>query len=98
MQTEKQGSRSLQGKKIVILGGSSGIGLATAQSAAAEGAEVIIASANQKRIGMALTSLPVNSLGFPVDLRREENIRGFLKSWDRWITWFILLVKISIGR
>jgi NAD(P)-dependent dehydrogenase (short-subunit alcohol dehydrogenase family) len=34
----------LKGKRIVLLGGSSGIGLATAQAAGAEGALVVIAS------------------------------------------------------
>ena len=77
MQTGKNSYRSLEGKTIVILGGSSGIGLATAQAAAAEGADLIIASGNQKRIDSALTTLPTNSRGFAVDLSQEENIRGF---------------------
>ena len=77
MQTGKNSYRSLEGKTIVVLGGSSGIGLATAQAASAEGADVIIASGNQKRIDTALKSLPGNSRGFAVDLNQEENIRGF---------------------
>jgi NAD(P)-dependent dehydrogenase (short-subunit alcohol dehydrogenase family) len=35
---------ALKGERIVVLGGSSGIGLATAQAAAREGATVVIAS------------------------------------------------------
>src|ERR1700675_868729 len=77
MKTEKNSNRSLEGKTIVVLGGSSGIGLATAQAAAVEGADVIIASGNQKRIDKALNILPGNSRGFAVDLSQEENIRGF---------------------
>jgi NAD(P)-dependent dehydrogenase (short-subunit alcohol dehydrogenase family) len=34
----------LKSKRIVVLGGSSGIGLAVAQAAAAEGAQIVIAS------------------------------------------------------
>ncbi|HLA59572.1 MAG TPA: SDR family oxidoreductase, partial [Puia sp.] len=56
-----------------------GIGLATAQAAAAEAADVIIASGNQKRIDAALKMLPGGSRGFAVDLSQEENIRGFFE-------------------
>jgi NAD(P)-dependent dehydrogenase (short-subunit alcohol dehydrogenase family) len=77
MQTEKNNSRSLEGKKVVLLGGSSGIGLATAQAAAAEGAQIIIVSGNQSRIDEALNTLPGNSRGYAVDLGKEESIREF---------------------
>jgi NAD(P)-dependent dehydrogenase (short-subunit alcohol dehydrogenase family) len=77
MQTGKNSDRSLEGKTIVVLGGSSGIGLATAQAAASEGADVIIASGNQKRIDAVLKTLPGNSRGIAVDLSQEENICAF---------------------
>jgi NAD(P)-dependent dehydrogenase (short-subunit alcohol dehydrogenase family) len=77
MQTEKNNSRSLEGKKVVLLGGSSGIGLATAQAAAAEGAQIIIGSGNQTRIDEALKTLPGNSRGYAVNLNKEENICEF---------------------
>ncbi|HTJ01352.1 MAG TPA: SDR family NAD(P)-dependent oxidoreductase, partial [Methylovirgula sp.] len=44
----------LDGQRIAILGGSSGIGLATAQAAAKQGASLIIASSNKARIDEAL--------------------------------------------
>lgn len=81
MQTEKNTSRTLDGKTIVIFGGSSGIGLATAQAAAAEGANVVIASGNQSRIDLALTTLPKNSRGFAIDLNKEENIKDFFSQF-----------------
>ena len=43
----------LAGKKVVVVGGSSGIGLATAELAKAEGADVIIASRNAERLNAA---------------------------------------------
>lgn len=70
---------SLEGKRIILLGGSSGIGLATAQAAAAEGAQVVIVSANQERIDQALTTLPENATGYAVDLSKTENIADFFK-------------------
>lgn len=41
---------TLQGRRIVVLGGSSGIGLAVAQAAAREGATVVIASSGGREL------------------------------------------------
>ncbi|WP_273212352.1 SDR family oxidoreductase [Runella zeae] len=71
--------KTLKNQKVIILGGSSGLGLATAQAAAAEGAEVVIVSSNQQRIDKALQTLPVNSKGFSVSLDKEENIKTFFE-------------------
>jgi len=62
---------------VIVLGGSLGLGLATAQAAAADGAEVIIVSSNQQRIDKALNTLPATSKGFAVSLDKEENIKSF---------------------
>ena len=48
---------TLQGKKIVILGGSSGIGKATAEAAVAAGAEVTIASRSADKLARARQAL-----------------------------------------
>lgn len=71
---------SLAGKKVIILGGSAGIGLATAKAVAAEGAQVIIVSSNQQRIDKALTELPEGSQGFAVDLSNEQQIQSFFNN------------------
>lgn len=68
---------SLAGKRIILLGASSGIGLATAKAAAAEGANVVIVSSNQERINNALKELPQNSEGYAVNLSKEDNIKNF---------------------
>src|SRR6266481_7255320 len=59
---------TLDGKRIVVLGGSSGIGLATAQAAAHEGATVVIASSRKARIDEALATLPAGTEGHVLDL------------------------------
>ncbi len=59
---------SLDGKRIVVLGGSSGIGLATAQAAAREGGAVVIASSRRARVDEALATLPANAQGHALDL------------------------------
>src|SRR6185503_4280514 len=76
----QQSNYSLSGKKVILLGASSGIGLATAKAAAAEGANIIIVSGNQQRIDKALTELPTGSEGYAIDLSKEENIRAFFES------------------
>jgi NAD(P)-dependent dehydrogenase (short-subunit alcohol dehydrogenase family) len=55
-------------KRIVVLGGSSGIGLAIAQGAAHEGATVVIASSRKARIDEALATLPAGTEGHVLDL------------------------------
>jgi len=72
-----KGTPTLAGKKVIILGGTSGLGLATATAAAAEGAIVTIVSSNQQRIDQALKQLPAGSKGYAVDLSHEQNIRSF---------------------
>lgn len=69
--------KTLSGKKVILLGASSGIGLSTAIAAAREGAKVIIVSSNQDRINKALSELPQDSEGFAVDLSKERNIGNF---------------------
>ena len=70
---------TLTGKRVVILGGSSGLGLATAQAAAADGATVIIVSSNLQRINSALANLPEGSQGIAADLSSEEKIKALFE-------------------
>jgi len=74
---------ALSGKKVIVLGGSSGLGLAAAKAAAAEGANIIIASSNQSKIEKALAELPDGGRGYAVDLSQEKNIKNFFGSVGR---------------
>jgi NAD(P)-dependent dehydrogenase (short-subunit alcohol dehydrogenase family) len=80
-QVSKQQNGSLQGKKVILLGASSGIGLATAKAVAGEGATTVIVSSNQQRIDQALTELPEGSTGFAVDLTDEQQIKNFFSQF-----------------
>ena len=64
----------LQGKHVVIIGGSSGMGLASAAGAAAAGAKVTIASSDQSRLDAALAALPGGCNGVVVDARSEASV------------------------
>jgi NAD(P)-dependent dehydrogenase (short-subunit alcohol dehydrogenase family) len=64
----------LQNIRVVILGGSSGIGLAVAEQAAAQGAEIVIASSNAERVQKAIEPLGGNAQGHAVDLSDEQAV------------------------
>jgi NAD(P)-dependent dehydrogenase (short-subunit alcohol dehydrogenase family) len=70
---------SLQGKRIVILGGTSGIGLATAKAAEREGAIIVVASSRRQRVDRALASLRNGAEGHVVDLADEAQVRTFFE-------------------
>lgn len=67
----------LQGKKVVVVGGSSGIGLATAQIAKREGAEVIIASRSAAKLEAVGGKLGVK--GIPTDVMNDESVVNLFK-------------------
>ena len=71
---------TLDGKRIVVLGGSSGIGLATAKAAAKEGASVVIASSRKARIDDALAKLPAGTEGHVLDLANETAVQALFAS------------------
>ena len=62
----------LAGKKVVVIGGSSGIGLATAERAKKEGADVVIASRNTERLKAAAGKLGVT--GIAADVTNDESV------------------------
>ena len=66
---------TLQGQTIVVMGGSSGIGLATAQKAAQAGANVVITGRDGARLTAALTQLPAGSRGESVDATDADDLR-----------------------
>jgi NAD(P)-dependent dehydrogenase (short-subunit alcohol dehydrogenase family) len=65
---------ALANQRIVIIGGSSGMGLATARAAAAAGAAVTIASSCQRRLSTALAGLPGDCDAAVADARSEADL------------------------
>ncbi|MFC7393933.1 SDR family oxidoreductase [Scopulibacillus cellulosilyticus] len=72
--------KQLQGKKIVVLGGSSGMGLATAQAAAEEGGQVIIASRSKDKLAQAKDRAGGNLETYSLDVTDEKAMQQFFES------------------
>ena len=70
---------SLNGKRVVVLGGTSGIGLATAKAAQREGAVIVVASSRRQRVDSALSALRGTAQGEAVDLSDEARVRAFFE-------------------
>jgi len=65
-------------KKVVVVGGSSGIGLSTAELAKSEGADVIIASRNSERLKAAAEKLGATAI--TADVTSDESIEKLFRS------------------
>src|SRR5262249_39717866 len=71
--TQKGGIMKLTGKKALITGGNSGIGLATARLFIAEGAQVAIAGRDQKTLESAVAELGPKARGYCADVTVPED-------------------------
>ncbi|HUZ12818.1 MAG TPA: SDR family oxidoreductase [Caulobacteraceae bacterium] len=70
-------SGALRGRKVVVIGGSSGIGLALAAAALADGAEVVVGSSGLGHVQAAVERLGAAASGHGVDVRDEADVARF---------------------
>ncbi len=68
---------SLKDKRVVIIGGSSGIGRAVAKAALEAGATVHIGSSNPEKLAAALNLLGSGASGKTIDVRDEASVEAF---------------------
>jgi len=68
---------NLAGQIVVVVGGSSGIGLATAAMAKADGAEVIIASRSAEKLKAAADKIGVKAI--PADVTSDDSVANLFK-------------------
>ena len=73
---------SLQGTKVIIVGGSSGLGLATARAALAKGAQVTVTGRSKERLRAAQSELGDGLETAAVDALDEAAMQAFLESRD----------------
>jgi NAD(P)-dependent dehydrogenase (short-subunit alcohol dehydrogenase family) len=64
---------SIEGKRVFVVGGSSGVGFAVARQAAEAGASVVIATSNAQRVEAAVERLP-GAEGVVLDVRDEGDV------------------------
>jgi NAD(P)-dependent dehydrogenase (short-subunit alcohol dehydrogenase family) len=70
---------ALKDKSVVVLGGASGIGLATALAAAARGAAVTVTSRSGERVAQAVRRIGGSARGEVVNLENEDETRALSK-------------------
>ena len=69
----------LEGQRIIILGGTVGIGFGVAAAAADEGAQVVVVSSNPERVAQAVAKLPQGAEGHTVDLSKEDEVKALFQ-------------------
>jgi len=72
----KRFNMSLENKRVVLIGGTAGFGLATAQAVAAAGGHVVVVSSSSANIASALAELPDGAQGEKVDVREEAQVKA----------------------
>ena len=69
---------ALEGKRVLLVGGTSGLGLAVAQAVAGRGATPVVASRSRDSVQRALGVLPSGAQGTTVDLADATSVAGLV--------------------
>ena len=73
---------ALQGQQVVVIGGSSGMGLATAQAAAAAGARVLVAGRDEAKLARAAERIGSGAAARRLDITDEAAVQRFFAALD----------------
>lgn len=71
---------SFTGRRVLVVGGTSGVGLATAREFTARGADTVIASRSARKVDTALAALTAGggkATGLPLDIRSDDEVERF---------------------
>jgi NAD(P)-dependent dehydrogenase (short-subunit alcohol dehydrogenase family) len=88
-------ARSLKGSRVLVLGGSSGIGLAAAQAAAEAGATVTLASRSNDKVSAAATQVGKGAVGVALDTTNDAALEAFFSKQPEWDH---IVVSVAAGR
>ena len=70
----------LSHKRCLVVGGTSGIGLAVAQAVLEDGASVVVASSQETNVDGAVRRLGERAKGRAIDVRDEANVQAFFEA------------------
>ena len=87
----------MKNQKIVIIGGSSGIGLETAKQVIALGAEVIIASRSEDKLHKAKEILGPRAAAYVLDTTDEQQVKSFFEQIGKYDHLVISAAETSGG-
>ncbi|VEU23241.1 DEKNAAC104371 [Brettanomyces naardenensis] len=73
-------SKAFEGKSVVITGGNSGIGLATAKRFASEGAKVFITARREDELKKAALEIGHNAIAIPADISKLSDIKRLFET------------------
>ncbi len=72
--------KSLRDQRVVIIGASSGIGLATAKLLSKVGADLVLANRNIEKLNVIAKDLPGKTSTFRLDITVEEDVKAFFEA------------------
>ena len=87
--------RSLKDARVLVLGGSSGIGFAAAKAAADAGAKVTIASRSNDKVQAAAGQIGKGTTGVALDTTDDAAIEAFFKKQPEWDH---IVVSVAAGK
>ncbi len=70
----------LQGQRVIIIGGTSGIGFGVAEAARDSGARVVVASSTQAKVDSAVARLGAGAGGGTIDTGDEADVERFFRA------------------
>ena len=73
---------NLKNQRVVIIGGTAGIGFAVAKLAVEEGASVLVASGTQQRVEIAVKRLGSEAEGRVLNVLQEDRVDEFFRATD----------------
>jgi len=88
---------NFSGQQVLVIGGSSGIGFATAKLAASLGADVTIASRTAERVERAAADIPSDVIARVIDVTSNASVEAFFATERAWDHVVVTGSQVTIG-